>query len=133
MPLRTIASFREAYAAHIAKARLEAEGIPAFVTDEHMVSVQPLYSDAIGGVKLRVPSEYAERARSIVNEDRSGDLRGVARRRRGRLRVRRCPECGSRFVTRTTVCRRPRAQKRASYPVMVWVTCDACEECGASW
>lgn len=132
--LTTIASFREAYAAHIARARLEAEGIPAFVTDEHLVGVQPLYADALGGVKVRVPADYAERARRIVAEDRSSDLRGVVKQRPGRSPARRCPECGSGSVERAVVSRVPRAAARGGrFAAVVWITERSCEECGATW
>jgi hypothetical protein len=132
--LTTIASFREAYAAHIARARLEAEGIPAFVIDEHLVGVQPLYADALGGVKLRVPVDCAERARRIVSEDRSGDLRGVVQPRPARRSTRRCPDCGSRAVAQTVVSRVPRAASRGPrFAALVFVTERTCEECGASW
>ncbi len=134
MPLTTIASFREAYAAHIARAKLEAEGIPAFVADEHLVGVHPLYSDAIGGVKLRVAEEDAERARSIVTEDRSGDLRGVVeqRPRRAARASTRCPACGARSVTRAVDARAPRVA-RASFPVVVWTSEFRCDDCGLAW
>ena len=117
-------------------AKLEAEGIQAFVADEHLVGVHPLTSDAIGGVKLRVPAEDAERARSIVSEDRSGDLRGVVSRRprRASPRSRRCPACGSRSVSRAVDAREPRlAPARARFPVVVWTSEDRCGDCGLAW
>ena len=52
--LRTAARFRDALEAHLAKGALAAEGIDAVVFDEHVVGVNWLYSDAIGGVKLAV-------------------------------------------------------------------------------
>lgn len=62
----TVASFSRPVEAHLAKTKLESEGIPCFVTDEHLVQVNWLYSNAIGGVKLKVPSPYLQRARDIL-------------------------------------------------------------------
>ncbi|MGJ3255801.1 MAG: DUF2007 domain-containing protein [Alcanivorax sp.] len=45
----TVARFSMPDEAHIAKSRLESEGIPAFVADEHTVGMNWLYSNAMGG------------------------------------------------------------------------------------
>lgn len=64
--LVTIASYSMPYEAHIAKSRLDSEGIPAFMADEHTINMQWLYSNALGGVKLQVPEPYAEAAIEIL-------------------------------------------------------------------
>jgi DNA-directed RNA polymerase subunit RPC12/RpoP len=69
--LTTIATFSFPYEAHIARAKLESEGIPAFVADEQTINMQWLYSNALGGVRLQVPGSYAERALEVLEEDRS--------------------------------------------------------------
>ncbi|WP_114782466.1 putative signal transducing protein [Botryobacter ruber] len=66
--LVTIATFNEPTEAHIVKGRLEAEGIPCYLGDEHIVSVQPFYSVAVGGVKLRVPEDREAVARQLVEQ-----------------------------------------------------------------
>ena len=38
--------------AHIAKASLESEGIPAYIADEHTINMQWLYFDALGNVRF---------------------------------------------------------------------------------
>lgn len=68
--LTTIARYSLPYEAHLARARLESEGIPAFVADEHTINMQWLYSDALGGVRLQVPEPWALRALSVLAEDR---------------------------------------------------------------
>ena len=40
--------------AHLAKAKLLSEGIECFVADDNLVSINPFYANAIGGVKLKV-------------------------------------------------------------------------------
>ena len=69
--LTTIATYSFPYEAQIARARLDSEGIPAFVADEQTINMQWLYSNAMGGVRLQVPSAYVERAKEILAEDMS--------------------------------------------------------------
>lgn len=66
--LVTIATFSFPHEAHIAKAQLDALGIPSFIADEHTINMQWLYSDAMGGVRLQVPAEFADQAREVLNE-----------------------------------------------------------------
>lgn len=72
--LVTVASYTDAIQAHLARGRLEAEGIRAEVADEHYVSADWLMSNAVGGVKVRVPERMAERARRILQEIEAGDF-----------------------------------------------------------
>ena len=60
--------------AHIAKASLESEGIPAYIADEHTINMQWLYSDALGGVKLYVPEEFETEAKAILALNFSEDV-----------------------------------------------------------
>lgn len=70
----TIARFDNPVTANIAKARLDAAGIPALLADEHTVSMNWLLSNAIGGVRLQVPDEYAVRAMDLLEEDLSDEV-----------------------------------------------------------
>lgn len=65
--LVTVAVFGSPYEAGMAKSELEACGIPAFIADEFAIGVNPLYSNALGGIKLQVPASYAEEAHQIVS------------------------------------------------------------------
>ena len=85
-----VASFSFPFEAQIARARLESEGIPASVADEHTINMQWLYSDALGGVKLMVPPAFAEQAVEILAEDRSAAL--VVQKGEDKQR---CHSCGS--------------------------------------
>lgn len=69
-----IARFDSMPEAHIAMGRLEAEGIESWLADEHLVQTDWLYSIAVGGIKLQVRPELAERALKILNTDYSGEL-----------------------------------------------------------
>ncbi len=70
----TIARYALTYEAHLARARLESEGIEVLIADEHTMALQSLYADALGGARLQVRDEDVERARAILDEDRSGLL-----------------------------------------------------------
>jgi len=48
----TLLTFTYPHEAHLAKGRLESEGIEVQITDELTVQAYNLYSNAIGGVKL---------------------------------------------------------------------------------
>lgn len=86
----TVATFSFPYEAHIARAKLESEGIPAFVVDEHTINAQWLYSQAMGGVRVQVPNEHAYRASEILETDYSG----VLEEQEG-IDPLVCPNCGS--------------------------------------
>jgi hypothetical protein len=66
--LVTVGRFREVWEAHLARAELESEGIFAHVADEQMVTMNWLYSNALGGVRLQVPAMEADRAREILSD-----------------------------------------------------------------
>lgn len=74
MGLVTVATFDLMTDAHIAMGRLAAEGVEAWLADEHLVQTDWLYSVAVGGIKLQVRPEDAEQARTILATDYSGDL-----------------------------------------------------------
>jgi len=61
-----VATFSHPVEAHLARTRLESEGIDCVVTDEYLVRVNWLLSNAIGGVKLMVPKWDEDRARDIL-------------------------------------------------------------------
>ena len=66
--LITVATYPSPIEAHIFAGRLEAEGIPCVLEDEHIVAANWLYSNAVGGVKLRVRRDDAENAVAILRE-----------------------------------------------------------------
>lgn len=75
----TVATFENIVDAHIALGRLQAEGIPAHLSDEHLVQTDWLYSIAVGGIKLQVVPAFADRARQVLATDYSQDAEDGAR------------------------------------------------------
>jgi hypothetical protein len=52
--------------AHMLKGRLDSEGIPAFVPDEHTYTAISLTGDSFAGLRVQVRDEDAERARAVL-------------------------------------------------------------------
>ena len=81
--------------AHIALGRLEEDGIRAWLKDENTVTIDPILTNAIGGIKLMVASSQADRAagilRTIENENNATNP---------------CPKCGSLNVSFVTTPRK---------------------------
>lgn len=95
-----IASYSFPHEAHVAWASLDAAGIPAFLTDEHTINMQWMYSNALGGVRLLVHRENVETALGILETDFSASLEngewlGSASPETGPKEPARCPRCGS--------------------------------------
>lgn len=64
--MKTLAAFNKPIDAHLLMSRLAGSGIPAFLRDEHMVTLDWLASNAIGGVKVEVGDEDYERALELI-------------------------------------------------------------------
>lgn len=73
MSLRTVATYVDPIEANILKARLEAEGIAAFVFDEHLIRMNWLYSNALGGAKVKVHEDRVEAAEEIIQAIEAGE------------------------------------------------------------
>ena len=72
--LETIFSSNIPIDCHILKGRLESEGLNCFVFDENIVWVHPFRAIAIGGVKLKVPSDQLDLANEIMKQIENGNL-----------------------------------------------------------
>lgn len=64
--LVTVATFDMPHKADLAKAALEEAGIPAEVNDREVVAMDWLLLNAVGGIKLQVAEENAERAVAVI-------------------------------------------------------------------
>ncbi len=132
--LVTIAAFREPVEAHLARSRLECEGLACKLADEHTVGIDWLASAAIGGVKLQVRERDRERALRVLEEVSSRPV-ASAEWVTGDLDAPRCPGCGSLRVERERFDRR--------LFVLSWLLLGAplpflrrwqrCRRCGERW
>jgi DNA-directed RNA polymerase subunit RPC12/RpoP len=67
----TIARYQYSSEAQIIKGRLEADGIEVFLRDNITIDTDPLVSQAIGGVKLKVLAKDEKVAREILESVKS--------------------------------------------------------------
>lgn len=68
MSLILLKTLDDSISAHILKTRLESEGIPCFIHDENIVTLNPLYNFAVGGVKLMVNKSDLEKAIQVLKD-----------------------------------------------------------------
>ncbi len=93
--LVTVGTFTGPIEAHLAKGRLEAEGIPAFLAHEHHIWANWVFSQALGGVKLQVVAENAARAEAILRENVGGGYEAALKQQFPDIRENACPQCGA--------------------------------------
>lgn len=65
----TLESYYDPMLAEIVRGRLEAEGISCFIADGNVVSAQPLYNNAVGGIKIKVFERDLEKCREVIVRD----------------------------------------------------------------
>ena len=73
--------------AHIAKGVLEEEGIASWLKDENTVTIDPILTNAVGGIKLMVAREDAQRAWELLSALKKEQQQKIS-----------CPKCGSHQV-----------------------------------
>lgn len=64
-----VRAFTNVHEAHFAKSVLEAAGIEVVIADEHVISMDWFYSNAVGGVKLLVPPDRVAEARQLLTTE----------------------------------------------------------------
>lgn len=129
--LITIAQFRDLPEAGLAKSKLEASGILCFLDNEYTVGVNWLYSNAIGGVKLNVPEEYAEEAKAIIEESQEAITSEEAE---GVPPASVCPACGSTEIETKNYTRKFAALTLLlSLPLFLFWKRYSCKSCGHRW
>lgn len=68
------ASYWNMLDAHIAKGRLQAEGIPAFLDNEHFVTADWFVNIFVGGVRVLVPPSFAVQAAAVLEQIEQGEF-----------------------------------------------------------
>ncbi|MBO3118008.1 DUF2007 domain-containing protein [Winogradskyella sp. DF17] len=87
----TIARYQYSSEAQIIKGRLEAEGIEVFLSDNITIDTDPLVSNAIGGVKLKVLSVDVIKAKHILSTIQSFSVDDNGERIQ-------CPKCNNEHI-----------------------------------
>lgn len=98
-----LATFDSAWQANLLKGRLEGEGIPAYIFDENTVTLNPLYSIAVGGIKVKVREPDYEAALAIYKEVNNAPHTTT----NGEIVT--CPYCGSAHIQAAKGVRSPGA------------------------
>jgi hypothetical protein len=135
--LITIATFTNPLEAHIVRGRLEAEGIETFVAHEHHIWANWFLSTALGGVKLQVKPEDAQRAGEILQQEQAGDYEALVTDAVEETAVVRpaCPLCHSEEIT--PVRRSGRISLfivwLSSLPLPYSSVTMSCRNCGHIW
>jgi hypothetical protein len=65
----TLEAYSDPMLAQIILGRLAANGIPCFIADQYTIGINPLYNQALGGVKIKIFARDKERCRQILAED----------------------------------------------------------------
>ncbi len=84
MNLVPVRSFDNYIEANILLGKLQNEDIPCFLRDEFTVTIDPILTNALGGIKLVVPEDQVWKARKLIEQ--------FDRERKEQLV---CPVCGS--------------------------------------
>ncbi len=131
--LVTVATYTQALEARVALTRLEESGIEAFLADENLVTMNWMWSNAVGGVKLQVHGSDAERAGDLLALDVSADTPSPAPEDSDPDEA--CPVCGSERVGRERYRRRLVyvSWLLLSVPLPFLRRSHRCQECGLRW
>jgi hypothetical protein len=69
LELVTVRKYRDLPQALVAKGVLDSAGIPCFLSDENIIRMDWMWSNLMGGVKLRVRKEDANEAAELIQQD----------------------------------------------------------------
>jgi len=116
-------TFDNYFNANIILTKLQDAGIHCFLRDEYTVTIDPLLSNAIGGIKLTVRKEDAFQAENLLRKFEEEYLRAVA-----------CPSCHSNNIILV-----PQTKKELPKDIMSWIrslftvvteNIYQCQQCG---
>jgi DNA-directed RNA polymerase subunit M/transcription elongation factor TFIIS len=84
MELVTVKTFDSYFLANIILGRLQSEGVECYLKDETTVTMDPILTNAIGGIKIVVKKENEEAVIEILKRYEEEYLNAAT-----------CPECGT--------------------------------------
>lgn len=106
-------------------AQLEASGIKTFVPDQGTVTANPMYANAIGGIRIQVDEPDMSRAREIVKDRLPAAAKGIFE----------CPDCGSDSVQYEKISKRFAflSLLLIGIPLLWFKRQCVCGSCGHKW
>lgn len=133
--LATVAKFLDPWEAHVIRARLNADGIPATVAFANHAIVNWPMSLALGGTAVQVPANFLAKSQEIVANYQAGVLETELNEAIG-SHAEHCPNCGSTNFKRTM----PWRERVCATFVVVLVAAFPtrrrlfiCNNCGNRW
>jgi hypothetical protein len=131
-----VGNYPTALSAEIDKARLQGDGIDAFVFDGMFASATLIYTNAIGGVRLKVRKRDRERAKALLAEVMETGEDTFAEEKEIDFSHSHCPACHGVDLESTDLPR----EIESWFRPWVWVTglfsarreCR-CRTCGHGW
>jgi hypothetical protein len=84
MELIVIRTFNDYFSANLTLTKLQAFGVECYLKDEHTITIDPLLTSAIGGIKLVVKEKDETEARLLLERFDEEYMRATA-----------CPQCGA--------------------------------------
>lgn len=91
MELVTVKTFDNYFSANIILTRLQSDGIECYLKDEHTVTIDPILSNAIDGIKLVVKKEDETAVIKLLDAYHLEYMLSAT-----------CPKCGSNSFTQVT-------------------------------
>jgi hypothetical protein len=79
-----IQSYNNYIDAHIVMGQLEEQGIVCWLKDEYTITIDPILTNALGGIKIMVAEIQAQRALDIIDKNRNNAKN-----------LKCCPKCNS--------------------------------------
>ena len=92
--LATVGRYFDPWEAYILQARLIADGIPASIAGDRLITTNWPMSIALGGVALQVPAGFLEQAEVVIAAYHSGELQQELMQQVPSA-TDTCPACGS--------------------------------------
>jgi hypothetical protein len=123
---RVIASYQWINEAQMARIHLECHGVVAEVVDSEIAAANPLYANAVGGIKLTVPAQDAPEAEKILKEYEKQNAENHKAW---------CPECESENVKTIEVHRVLKFLSVMTFGLAALVMAKSfrCGDCGYKW
>jgi len=128
--LITVRQFRDLPEALLAKGCLESAGIECFLRDDNLVRLDWFISNFVGGVKLCVQAEDAEKAQGILDEP---ILEGLYVQGVGLYEQPRCPKCNSLDVSFQELDPAAYLSMAVRVPIPFHRSAWRCRACNAEW
>jgi len=92
--MKIVKTYIYSYQAHLDLAKLSDEGIDAIIRDDNIVSIDPVFAQAVGGIKLLVQDLDYDKALEILNTNDYSNLKNEFQEEEISGQ-RKCPNCGS--------------------------------------